>query len=461
MESALWRQQVLGAGVAINSGGTTAQTPREPITGFVLSSRGEAIAPWAPSPVEKPKVVLLKSTEGHRWSSLHERIHHLLGRSSNIEILPHLGGFSAELTATESRQLWASGEVEAIGEATAIVTGQTLGHRAHRKQKKKRKKKKKSAALNSSEIIMASGQESAQAANDTISNNEILPWGTKLVLHGIDPAVLAERVRSKYVFVMDTGISNQTGDLNVRMDLGYNFIAPGGSPEDDNGHGTHLAGTIGALANSFGIVGVAPGVNLIPYKVLDARGSGMLKTVVSAIDRMLETISSQQLNPQDVIVNLSLGSRIEDILLRAAIARATALGVRFAIAAGNTRGDVDGSIGGAEAYIPASAREERQGVYVTSALNSNLQMSSFSNYDQITDPGDIDNIAFAAPGENILSWTRTPTGGFALASASGTSMAAAHVAGLLALGEISAGPLAAANGSIVPDPLAQLLAPSI
>lgn len=428
----------------------------DPITGRLWSNPWNPNSPGTELTSSERTIVLLNQDAADRSISLRKRIHWLIGRHENIQILKQLEGFSAELNAAEINTLIASGVVAAFGQEDEPVAAQATRKRRRRKHRNKKNKSQQQQLLSLGNIENSSA--SSEATRTESSQGDVIPWGTRLVLNGREPANLVEQCRTKYVFVIDTGISSLTGDLNIRDEWGYNFLSPGSSAEDDNGHGTHVAGTIGALANGFGIVGVAPGVNLISYKVLDRQGLGSLNTVVTAIERMLVTINNHQINPKDVVVNISFGAHSEDAILRAAITRATDLGIRFAIAAGNTSSDVDGSIGNYEAYIPASSREERPGIYVTSAITSELQMAAFSNYDRITNPGDIDNIAFAAPGENILSWMRTSEGRFNLAPLSGTSMAAAHLTGLLVLGEIQAGPLASANGTMAPDPLA-LLAP--
>jgi subtilisin family serine protease len=318
-----------------------------------------------------------------------------------------------------------------------------------RKSKRSRRKNKKA--------LQGSRNKSLPVVNgdNAASTSDIIPWGTKLILGSRDPGSLSSLAESKYVFLMDTGISSTTGDLNVRREWGINFISPGSDPEDDNGHGTHLAGTIGALSNSFGITGVAPGVNLIAYKVLDHRGLGEAGTVANAINQMIERMNNSKLDPKDVIVNLSFAARGDDQTLRAAIAKAASLGVRFAIAAGNAGIDIDGVDGNAP-FHPASSKQAQANVYVTSAINQNLEMAKFSNYDNISGPDDLDNIAFAAPGENILSWYRRMDGSFTLTSLSGTSMATAHLAGLLALGDLRSGPMASSDGLTASDPLALL-----
>lgn len=432
--------------------------PQDTISGILMNKTKQIYPAGSGLGKSERMIVLLHQEAAVRTIPLRKRIHQLIGRRNNIQILNHLDGFRAELNAAEISTLFASGDVVAFSQEDEPIAAQaSLSKRRRRKHKKKKNLSQQQQLLTLGTIQNPAAP--SEGTKTESSQVEIIPWGTRLILNGREPASLVEQCRTKYVFVLDTGISSLTGDLNIRSEWGYNFLSPGASTEDDNGHGTHIAGTIGALLNGFGIVGVAPGVNLIAYKVLDRQGMGSLNTVVTAIERMLETIARHQLNPKDVVVNLSFGAHSEDDVLRAAISRATDLGVRFALAVGNSGADIDGSIGNYEAYIPASSREERPGIYATSAIRKDLQMSAFSNYDRITNPGDIDNIAFAAPGEDILSWTRTSEGRFSLAPLSGTSMAAAHLTGLLVHGEIQAGPLATANGTIAPDPLA-LLAPN-
>lgn len=151
------------------------------------------------------------------------------------------------------------------------------------------------------------------------------------------------------------------------------------SAEDDNGNGTHLAATIGALDNAIGIV-------------------------VAAINKMLETIASQQLNPRDVVANLSFGTRGQNLIIQASVSKATALEICFSTATGNDSNDIDGC-NGSSPFIPASYGNAQTGIYVTSAINSNLQMAGFSSYNLVCN---IDDIGFAAPSEKFSPGTGGP-----------------------------------------------------
>ncbi|MSP56317.1 MAG: hypothetical protein EXR69_12050 [Myxococcales bacterium] len=123
---------------------------------------------------------------------------------------------------------------------------------------------------------------------------------------------------------MDSGIYSHT-DLTI---AGFVDKVSGKTANyDDNGHGTHVAGTIAALNNSKGVVGVAPGVSLYGVKVLDRRGSGAYSTIASGVDWAVS-------NSMDV-ANMSLGGTTDSATLHASITAAAAADVVLVVAAGN------------------------------------------------------------------------------------------------------------------------------
>lgn len=209
--------------------------------------------------------------------------------------------------------------------------------------------------------------------------------------------------RGVRVAVIDTGIDLRHSDLADKVDGGFNAIT-GCSLEncwqDDNGHGTHVAGIIGASKNGRGVVGVAPGARLFAVKVLDAEGSGSLSDVVKGI--IWAADNGMQ------VANMSLGSPFPSEAMHRALRYARAMGVVVVAAAGNS----GGSVGYPGAY------EEVIGV---SASDWNDKITSFSSRGEEVD--------FIAPGDGIVS---TYLGGD-FANLRGTSMAAPHVAGLAAL----------------------------
>jgi subtilisin family serine protease len=214
---------------------------------------------------------------------------------------------------------------------------------------------------------------------------------------------------SNVVWVLDTGIELTHPDLNVDANRGYSVFKTGrdSNLNDGNGHGTHVAGTIAALNNTIGVVGVAAGAKVIPIKVLDSRGSGSNSGVIEGID----FVAANGM-PGDV-ANMSLGGGISSALDNAVI-NAASRGIRFVLAAGNS---------GSNADLSSPARANGVNIFTISAMDNNDVFASFSNFGNPP-------VDYCAPGVAIKStWLK---GGYN--TISGTSMAAPHAAGVLLLG---------------------------
>ena len=199
-------------------------------------------------------------------------------------------------------------------------------------------------------------------------------------------------------------------DFNGYVDdvHGYDFVNDDGDPMDDNGHGTHVAGTIGAIDNNgLGVVGVSPNVQIMALKFLNADGSGYLSDAIKAIDYAVANGA--------VISNNSWSGGGYSQTLYEAIANAGSVGHIFVAAAGNATSNNDSS----PAY-PASY--ELDNIISVAATDRNDALASFSNYGATT-------VDLAAPGVSILSTTP----GDSYSTYSGTSMATPHVAGVVAL----------------------------
>ena len=277
--------------------------------------------------------------------------------------------------------------------------------------------------------------------NGRATSGETLPWGVRAIWQGRDLTNLGNIGINTYAFVIDSGVLATTRDLNLNQAWSRSWII-GESPFTDGaGHGTHVAGIIGALANGIGVVGVAPGASIVSLKVFGDTGTGTAENVISAIDYATQLITTNNLDLTKVVINLSLGGPFS-AALSTAVLNAANRGIRFAIAAGNNGGDVD-------ATTPANAGTHPN-IFTVSAVDSTYAMPSWSNWDQVTASDPIDSVDLAAPGVNILSYSKFGL----LANLSGTSMAAPHVAGALLVGGVQAGDLVTPFTPGTADPFA-------
>ena len=223
-------------------------------------------------------------------------------------------------------------------------------------------------------------------------------WGVKRI--GADSFLDIEPKNRVRVGIMDTGIHLQHADLKDNIKGGINVTGNSNDYSDDNGHGTHVAGIVGALNNDIGIVGVMPKVDLYAVKVFNSAGEGSLSDIIRGLQWCI--------NNKIKLVNMSFGSATDNATFREVFKNAEKAGVIMVVAAGNDGND--------KIQFPAKYPE----TIAVSSLNEMNNISSFSSYGP--------EVNIIAPGEDIFStWNN---GGYK--KMSGTSMAAPHVTGAIA-----------------------------
>ncbi|MEW2635574.1 S8 family peptidase [Streptomyces sp. NPDC048389] len=214
------------------------------------------------------------------------------------------------------------------------------------------------------------------------------------------------RASNVHAYIIDTGIRTSHSEFGGRASVGTDTVGGGQNGQDCQGHGTHVAGTVGGRT-----YGVAKSVNLIAVRVLDCDGSGTTAGVIAGVD----WVTANARKP--AVANMSLGGSAS-VSLDDAVKKSIASGISYSVAAGNGL-PVLGLPANACTYSPARVPE----AITVGATDSTDRRASFSNYGRCLD--------LFAPGVDITSaWKDDDT---ATSTISGTSMAAPHTAGVAAL----------------------------
>jgi aqualysin 1 len=272
-----------------------------------------------------------------------------------------------------------------------------------------------SSALHGYSAVIPNDRVAAVRADQNVAYVELdgiatttaqtLPWGVDKIDADVSSTLAGNGsgvIANVDAYVIDTGIDTSHPDLNVVEFRQY----ANGPPRDCNGHGTHVAGTIGARDDAAGVVGVAPGIRLHAIKVLNCAGSGSWSDVISGINYVAATTA------RPAVANMSLGGP-QNTAVDDAVKGAVAKGVFFGVAAGNDGADACG-------HSPAAAGTT-SGVDTVAATDSSDTEASWSNYGNCVD--------IWAPGVSIYSTYKSGS----YATLSGTSMATPHVVGGAAL----------------------------
>jgi subtilisin family serine protease len=248
------------------------------------------------------------------------------------------------------------------------------------------------------------------------------PWGITRVNGGASGA-------SGTAWIIDSGIDLDHPDLNVDEDRSADFTGSRKGADDENGHGTHVAGTVAAIDNDIGVIGVAAGAQVVAVRVLDRRGSGSYSGVIAGVDYVAANGSTGD------VANMSLGGGFSEAL-NEAVATAAA-SITFVLAAGNESTN-------AASRSPASASTgPGDNIHTVSAFAEGDSWASFSNFGNPP-------VDYAAPGVSVESTYKG--GGYT--TLNGTSMAAPHVAGLVLLGAIRTDGTVTGDRDSSPDPIA-------
>ncbi|KKR53872.1 MAG: Serine protease [Parcubacteria group bacterium GW2011_GWA1_40_21] len=281
----------------------------------------------------------------------------------------------------------------------------------------------------------AFGSESSNKASSVSKKPAPQTQPPQTVPTGID-RVNAENLLNKGagigVAVIDTGIELSHPDLKGNIIANKNCLSSVKNGNDDNGHGTHTAGTIAALDNNIGVVGAAPEAKLIAVKVLNRNGSGTWSSVICGIDWVTANAAKYNIK----VANMSLGGAgasdnncgsTNNDPLHKAICNSRDAGVTYVVAAGNENKSASLSVPASydDAVITVSALADSDGALgglgSPTLYGADDTFATFSNFGNIVDLG--------APGVDIYS---TYIGG-KYATLSGTSMAAPHVSGVATL----------------------------
>lgn len=237
---------------------------------------------------------------------------------------------------------------------------------------------------------------------NNLSPNDPQTLGWEIKSLGVDKQWIKSKGAGVTVAVIDTGCDPNHPDIKKNLVGSYNFINNSRDASDDNGHGSHVCGTIAGIDNNRGIVGVAPQAKIIALKALDKNGTGSMKNIANAITYAADHGAD--------IITMSLGSPGSSSAVKKAVDYACSKGCLIFCAAGNSGTKTD-------IMYPAKLPK----TFSIGAIDENFRRTSFTCSGKSLD--------FLAPGVNIMSIV--PNGRYALMT--GTSMSNPFASGVAAL----------------------------
>ncbi len=259
------------------------------------------------------------------------------------------------------------------------------------------------AVLQNDENVAYIVQDRMFTLGVSINGKKVPPPPAETIPYGITRVGYGSGV-GKTAWIIDTGVDLDHPDLTVNASKGYDFINNDALADDDNGHGSHCAGTVAAIDNTIGVVGVAAGATIVPVKVLNRRGSGAYSVIIAGIDFVATNAKAGD------AANMSLGGSVYQPIDDAVLA-ASNKGIFFSLAAGNESDDANNH---------SPARVNGPNIWTISAMDVNDNFAYFSNYGNPP-------IDFCEPGVSIYSTYKNA----GYTTMSGTSMAAPHMCGIL------------------------------
>ena len=316
-------------------------------------------------------IVVLKESQEATEDQMQERAKSLMGdRESNMQAqnfrsLAGIKGFATKLSADQAAKLKEDSRVAYIEPDQQI------------------------------QLLSVASANTTMAASST----QTVSWGVTKVGSGNAASL------NRTAWIIDSGIQLNHPDLNVDVARSKSFVSGTTSPDDGFGHGTNVAGIIGAKNNTIGVKGVAAGAKLVSLRVMNSSGGGTISSVIAALMHVYRYGKAGD------VVNLSLGSS-PSLSLDRAVLMVAGKGIFVTIAAGNS---------GANSANYSPARVNHAKVFTVSGMRADNSFMGISNWGTPVD--------FVAPGTALRSTKK----GSSYGSVGGTSMAAPHIAGILLL----------------------------